>query len=85
MSPSRAKGNSAEREAFVKKFLPIVHGHWEAYWHIATMPTMTFIFNPTFDKVEVNFRIGYGGRINSYEKKDGRWKQMEKGHQEWVE
>ncbi len=86
MSPARAKGQSAERETFVKKYLPIVHGHWGAYWHIATMPSMTFVFNPTFDKVEVKFRVVYGGRIYHYEKKDGKWQQVkDKYIEDWVE
>lgn len=87
MSPSRAKGKSAEREALVKKFLPIVHGHWGAYWRLATAPGVAMVFNRTFTKVEVRFRIGYGGRINEYERQpDGVWKLMNRGSiRQWVE
>ncbi|MDO8469795.1 MAG: hypothetical protein Q7S84_02105 [bacterium] len=85
MRPSRATGTSAEREALVKKFLPILHGHWGGYWHLMTMPTMTFVFNPKFDRVEVHFRVGYGGRIVSYEKgADRKWVSVGE-HVEWVE
>lgn len=87
MSPSRAEGKSAEREALVKKFLPIVHGHWGAYWHLTTAPGVAMVFNRTFTKVEVRFRIGYGGRINEYERQpDGTWRVIEKDYiREWVE
>lgn len=86
MNPSRAKGKSANREEFVKKFFPIVQGHWGNYWHLETMPTMVFVFNKTLDKVEVTFRAGYGGRIIDYQKKDGKWQEIETEYRkEWVE
>lgn len=87
MTPSRATGMSAEREVLVKKFLPILHGHWGGYWHLTSMPTIIMIFNRKFSKAEVHFRIGYGGRINSYKKDyDGKWRRIKDEYiREWVE
>ncbi|MEK7496525.1 MAG: hypothetical protein AAB657_01325 [Patescibacteria group bacterium] len=87
MSPSQAEGQSAEREKFIKKFFPVLYGHWGKYWHLETMPTMIFIFNPTFDKMEVKTREGYGVKIINYTKnKDDVW-EREKSNMEsiWIE
>src|ERR1051326_4755539 len=46
MDPSLPKGESEKRYSFLRKFIPVLHGHWGGYWHIATHPQIsTLVLN----------------------------------------
>lgn len=62
MTPSRPKGESEKRYEMLRKYIPILHGHWGGYWHIETHPFVYYIlFNNNLSLAMINFRVGYEG------------------------
>jgi hypothetical protein len=52
----------------------VLHGHWGGYWHIATHPDVSnIIFNHSFTKAQIVFRVGYQGGEAMAEKHDDQW------------
>lgn len=85
MNPSRPQGESEKRYDFIRPFLPILHGHWGGYWHIATHPHVgTIVFNRHLNQAEINFRVGYQGGEAFLEKKGNNWVII-KSRATWIE
>ena len=85
MSPSRAAGESEKRYDFIRPYIPILHGHWGGYWHLATHPSIgEILFNRTLTEARVAFRVGYqGGSAKMVRGADG-WK-IKESRSTWIE
>jgi hypothetical protein len=84
MNPSRAKGESRNRENYLTEALPIQHGHWGG-WNLITYPEISRIeFNSKRTEASVDFRVGYQGGTAIYKKKDGQW-MLQESHATWIE
>jgi len=85
MSPSSARGESAERLKFLNERVRILHGHWGGYWHIETHPFIYGIdFNQSRTEAIVSFRLGYEGGVAFYEKNNGKW-ELTVSRIKWIE
>jgi len=85
MNPSRPQGESEARYNFLHPFIPILHGHWGGYWHIATHPHVgTIVFNRHLNEAEITFRVGYQGGEATLEKKGSQWVII-KSRATWIE
>lgn len=73
------------RYDLLKKYIPIVHGHWGRYFHLETHPQAFYVlFNHDLTKAFVDSRIGYQGCSTYLAKKEGIWK-IEKSGMTWIE
>jgi hypothetical protein len=85
MSPSRAAGTSEQRYEMIGPFIPVLHGHWGGYWHLATHPDVEIIlFNQALTKARVIFRVGYQGGEATLIKTGSRWT-IENSKATWIE
>ena len=85
MTPSLPQGESEKRYAFLRPNIPILHGHWGNYWHLATHPEISHI---VIDKntvaAKVLFRVGYQGGEAILKKKSKGWT-IEESRATWIE
>lgn len=73
MMPSLPKGISKSKYEFLRKYIPINHGHWGG-WHITTHPKINKIYlNKKLDRAYVFFRVLYEGGEAELEKVEGKW------------
>ena len=85
MTPSMPKGESDKRYAFIRPYIPVLHGHWGGYWHLTTHPEISRIFIDTNNAVaKVYFRVGYQGGETILKKKSNNWT-IEKSYATWIE
>jgi hypothetical protein len=85
MNPSMPKGESERRYRLLRPWLPILHGHWGGYWHLATHPAVELIvFNRTLNEAMVYFRVGYQGGHAILSREGSQWKIME-SKATWIE
>jgi hypothetical protein len=85
MNPSKAKGESKKRYEVLRAYIPILHGHWEGYWHLETHPLIRIIiFNKTLTKAEINFRVGYQGGKATLERNGNEWT-IKESKATWIE
>ena len=85
MTPSIPKGDSDKRYSFIRPYIPVLHGHWGGYWHIATHPEISEIFIDTKHVVaKVFFRVGFQGGEATMKKKSHKWV-IENSQATWIE
>ena len=85
MNPSQAVGESEKRYEFLRPFIPILHGHWGGYWHLATHPDVGIItLNKTLNEATINFRVGYQGGSARLSKTGNHW-EVQKSNATWIE
>ncbi len=85
MTPSVPKGDSDKRYAFIRPYIPVLHGHWGGYWHIATHPEISRILLDTNNvTAKVYFRVGYQGGEATLKKKSNGWT-IEESQTTWIE
>ena len=69
-----AKDDFGDRVDFLRQFMQLTHHHWVPEFHKATMPNIsTIIFNETFDKARVSFRVFYQFGHANLDYENGRW------------
>ncbi len=74
MSPSQLKEEGERRYEILRPYIPILHGHWGGYWHLATHPRISIIiFNKTLTRAKIDFRVGYQGGEATLEKNGSSW------------
>jgi len=85
MTPSMPKGDSEKRYSSIRPYIPILHGHWGGYWHLATHPEISRIFVDTNSgAAKVFFRVGYQGGEALLKKKSSGWTIVE-SKATWIE
>jgi hypothetical protein len=74
MNPSKPEGESENRYKMIRKFIPVLQGHWGRHWHLETHPAIsTIILNKSLTKSKVHFRVGYQGGETLLEKRNRAW------------
>lgn len=69
-----AKDDFQERVTFLRQYMQLTHHHWIPEFHKATMPNIeTIIFNETFDKARVSFRVFYQFGHANLDYENGQW------------
>ena len=85
MTPSMPREDSEKRYSFIRPYIPILHGHWGGYWHLATHPEISWIVIDTKNGAsKVYFRVGYQGGEALLKKKSNGWKIVE-SRATWIE
>ena len=85
MNPSMPAGESQKRYESLRRYIPILHGHWGSYWHIVTHPEIIdIIFSKNLDKACVYFRVGYQGGEAMLSKTGNNW-EIESSRATWIE
>ena len=85
MNPSMPIEESQRRYTFLREYIPILHGHWGGYWHIATHPEVSYIIlNNKLNKAIVFFRVGYQGGEATLVKINNKWR-VESSKATWIE
>lgn len=75
MTPSIPEEDIEKRYSFIRPYIPILHGHWGNYWHLATHPEIGRIFADINNSTaKVFFRVGYQGGEAILKKKSNGWK-----------
>ena len=84
-NPSVPQGDIDKRYTFIRPYIPILHGHWGNYWHIATHPAIAIVLLGT-NKVtaKVLFRVGYQGGEAILKKEANEWTIVE-SRATWIE
>ena len=85
LTPSMPKEDSDKRYAFIRPFIPILHGHRGGYWHLATHPEIMLLFVDTnHGAAKIFFRVGYMGGEATLKKKSNGW-YIEESQATWIE
>lgn len=85
MNPSFPKGESEKRYWFIRPIIPVLHGHWGGYWHIATHPEISkIILNRKLTRALVIFRVGYQGGEARLLKNENHW-EISTSKATWIE
>jgi hypothetical protein len=63
---------------FLVSALPILPGHWGAYWHYETHPYINYlVFDTSLTKAKIYFRIGYMFGEAEFEKNSSGWEMIQ--------
>ncbi|MCM4165977.1 MULTISPECIES: hypothetical protein [unclassified Arenibacter] len=85
MNPSQPKNESKRRYDFLRKYIPILHGHWGGLWHLETHPEINLIvLDKTLSKALVFFRVGFQGGEAQLTKNNNAWI-IENSEATWIE
>lgn len=75
MGPSVPKGETEKRYQFLRKYVPILYGHWGGYWHLSTHPQIELVYLDNDLKHAVaQYRIGYNFGYAEFVKEEDSWK-----------
>lgn len=77
MSPASPKEETLRRYQYIRKYIPILYGHWGGYWHLSTHPEILLVYlDPSLDHAVANYRIGYCFGYAEVKKENGEWKMI---------
>jgi hypothetical protein len=74
MGPAIPKGETGKRYQFIRKYIPILYGHWGGYWHLSTHPQIEYVYiNKELNHALAQYRIGYNFGFAELKKIDDEW------------
>ncbi|MDF2590461.1 MAG: hypothetical protein K0S41_4304 [Anaerocolumna sp.] len=74
MAPAIPKGETEKRYQWLRKYIPILYGHWGGYWHLPTHPEILNVYiNKELTHAIANYRIGYNFGFAELKKVNGDW------------
>lgn len=74
MAPAIPKGETEKRYQWLRKYIPILYGHWGGYWHLPTHPEILNVYiNKELTHAIANYRIGYKFGFAELKKVNGDW------------